>query len=419
MEINGKYIEFYDLKDVRNFINENDLFGIAQLETPIMDNGGSILIKEHVNIKESALRKLETLDGQYEKKFQVRLNSELLEKLKQKLFADILPKIEKSKFKFISYLYNNYPPDGVNYKNVIQNCFYKKELVIYLYFLKINNHDFFNYISETALLVLAIVALKSYQFRFLNRYAFLSGLFSDICLSETDNWKYSYESEMDMDLVAKTSSQIALRFHLPEEIYIPIQSQRIQGIFSEGTSKPVEADILANHPLLNSTIDSSDKDEEGENKQEVIEIITNALKIAKFLIEVNKKIEDDEESSQKLIMMLTYSTEKGLFSGEIANPVIDSFKQYERLVGRTRKIAEMESKCLYKPSAWAYPKPNATQILCRDRVFNCPHFLSGWDINIVTTQTAYGYVGVSLSPGSYPKCKLERELESLNSEEEI
>ena len=42
-------------------------------------------------------------------------------------------------------------------------------------------------------------------------------------------------------------------------------------------------------------------------------------------------------------------------------------------------------------------KTKTTQILCKNKVFECPNYISGWDINVVTAQEAVGYVGTALN----------------------
>ena len=111
--------------------------------------------------------------------------------------------------------------------------------------------------------------------------------------------------------------------------------------------------------------------------------------------------------------MFAYNVEKKNFDQEIANPMIDCFRQYEKVIKRIRKIAKIENLCIHPPSAWAYPKPKAAQVLCKNNHHTCPHYVSGWNISVVSTQEAIGYIGTNLKPGSYPKCRLEKDLEDI------
>ncbi len=146
-------------------------------------------------------------------------------------------------------------------------------------------------------------------------------------------------------------------------------------------------------------------------RPEAVHLLTEAMKIARFIKETNKKLENSKEDIvEQLLVMFTYNTEKGIFLKDLAYPLIARFKEFKSTVARIRKVAELENRCINPPSAWAYPKPKATQILCKNKIYTCKYFVGGWDISIVNPQTALGYLGLPLNPGSYPKCKLEKEL---------
>ncbi len=417
MIIKSDGIEFKELKVFSRFVYDNDLIGIIQLSEPLKDKTGSILIKEHVNIKESAIKKLESIEGQFEPILKIRVTEELLSRLKEKLAVEIISRMEQSRVQITRYLYQSSSSNTSNYKSFIYSSINKPWLVLYLYDLMYYKLDFFHYIVDMAVLVLGVVIQKSYSFRYVNRYALLSGLLADILLSETEDWKYPYSSDAELAFVSNLISSIAQRLFLPEEIYIPLQKQVITGIYAEN-AKPLDMEAVRKSPLmtLNLTQTNSETEVENESKADCIYIVTESLKIARFIMECNKKIDDKEKISERIILMLTYNTVKGTFDPVIAEPVIQCFKEYEKVVRKIRKIAELENRCLRPPSAWAYPKPNATQILCKDKVLTCPYFLSGWDINIISPQSAFGYVGTTLMPGNYPKCKLEKELQQTVKE---
>ncbi|MCX7999590.1 MAG: hypothetical protein N3A69_11675 [Leptospiraceae bacterium] len=417
MKIKTDSIEFNELKNFTRFVYDNDLVGVLQLSEPLKDKAGNILIKEQVNIKESALKKLETMEGQYEPSFKLRITDELLNKLKEKIVTQILPRIEQSRVPITRYLYENNASSISNYRNFLITSLYKPWLVLYLYDLSYYKSDFFYYIVDLALLALAVVIQKSYQFRYVNRYTFLTGLMADILLSETENWRLPYASDAELAFVGNLSSSVAQRLFMPEEIYTSLQKQLIPGIYAEN-SKPLDIELVKKSPLMTLNLEKGDSgtEEENEFKADCIHVVAESLKIARFIMECYKKIDDKEKISEKLVVMLTYNTVKGTFDSTIAEPVIRCFKDHEKVVRKIRKIAELENQCLKKPSAWAYPKPNSTQILCKDRIFDCPYFLSGWDINIVSSQAAFGYVGTALTPGSYPKCKLEKDLQQTLKE---
>ena len=109
--------------------------------------------------------------------------------------------------------------------------------------------------------------------------------------------------------------------------------------------------------------------------------------------------------------MFTYNSEKGIFRKDLADPMINRFVEFDAAIKKIRVIAEIENKCKFPPAAWAYPKPKAAQVLCKERNYQCPFIVNGWDLKIITAQDPFGFIGTSLAVGTYPKCALEEELQ--------
>jgi len=229
--------------------------------------------------------------------------------------------------------------------------------------------------------------------------------------SESDYWKQTYYTEADMIQVSKLSSITAQNVGLSDEIVQFFEETAFPEIYTESKVVPLDYETLKRNSLL-LKVDRGDSESENDPpRPEAIHLLTEAMKIARFIKETHKKLENSKEDIvEQLLIMFTYNTEKGIFLKELAYPIIARFKEFKSTVSRIRKIAELENRCVNPPSAWAYPKPKATQILCKNKVYGCKYFVGGWDISIVNPQTALGYLGVPLNPGSYPKCKLEKEL---------
>jgi hypothetical protein len=128
---------------------------------------------------------------------------------------------------------------------------------------------------------------------------------------------------------------------------------------------------------------------------------------------LSKRFAGYDNANDLLILSFAYNTEKGYFSKQIGDIMIDSFKQYDGVIKKVRKIAEIENMCLFKDSAWAYPRTEPAQILCKNKEYKCKYVETGWDICIVSEKEAMGYVGMKLLPGIYPKCALESKLDVL------
>lgn len=418
MKITLAGIEFDELKEFSKFVNDLNLIGIVQLRDSIKDKKGNILIKDNVHIKDTTLRKLESIPGQYESKFRVNMTPELTARIKKALTSEIMPLIQKSKNEFIPILFNNDQSSIVSTEGLINSAFYTNDLVLVLYKIMLEQYDFFQHIVSMGVMCLGTVVQKNYSIKLIHRYAFLTGLLADIIFFKTDYWRNSNLDETLMTKLAKLNAQIAQNVNLPTQIVSAIQNHIVKGVYVVDKPDPMDFNILNQNPFLESIPRETGAVEDyelvdNEYYEETVKILTESLKITRFISETYKRISGADNIAEKLLIMFCYNVEKRIFDQGIANPMIDRFKEYDKIVKRTRKIAELENRCIHLPSAWAYPKPKATQILCKNKLTECPNYISGWDINVITAQEAVGYVGTALKPGSYPKCKLEKELGEL------
>ncbi len=412
MYITSKGLEFNNLKEFSKFALDNNLIGFIQLTEAIKDKTGNILIKEQVSIKESAMKKLESLDGQYEPYFKVHMNNDMLDRLGLAIAKKVTPYIDDSKNEFIKHLFDKSSSIISNYTSFIQSSFYETRILLIFYRLMVERPEFFEYSIELALLTLGTIIQKPHPMKFIHRHAFLGGFFIDMVFSESDYWKQPYCMEADMIQVSKLSSITAQNVGLSDEIAQAIEGNILPEVSTDSKITPIDYEVLKRNSLL-LKVDRGDSDssETDALRPEAVHLLTEAMKIARFIKETNKKLENSKEDIvEQLLVMFTYNTEKGIFLKELAYPLIARFKEFKSTVARIRKVAELENRCINPPSAWAYPKPKATQILCKNKIYTCKHFVGGWDISIVNPQTALGYLGLPLNPGSYPKCKLEKEL---------
>ncbi len=411
-------IEFNELREFAKFATELDLFGVVQLTDPIKDKKGSILIKDHVFVKDTAIRKLETIPDQFEPKFKVNMSSDVIGRIKKALSKQIASDAEKSKNEFLTILFKNDQTSTVSMEALITSAFYSNDIVLVLYKIMLEQPEFFRHLVSMGLISLGTAIQKNYSIRLINRYAFLAGILSDMIFFGSDYWQNSNLDDTVMPRLTSLSARIASNLNMPSQIVSAIQNHFVKGIYvieNAGTNK-IDMNVLNLNPFLENVPRETSADDyemiDNENYDESVKIITECLKITRFISETYKRLGGDN-IAEKLLVMFTYNVEKKIFDKEIANPMIERFKEYEQIVKRTRKIAELENKCVHPPSAWAYPKPKATQILCKNKVVECPHYSSGWDINVVSAQEAIGFIGTALRPGNYPKCSLEKGLEEF------
>lgn len=415
MKITKEGIEFNELKEFSKFITNLELMGTLQLREALKDKKGNILIKELVYVRDSSIKKLESMPDQYTPTFKIQTTAELVNKIRKKLSLEVVSVLEETEKSFISILFNQNTANMKNAENLISNSFYSDSLVLVSYEIMMEDLPFFHHIVKMGLLCLGTVIQKNYAIKLIHRNAFLAGLAADLILFKTNYWKNSNLDDTLMLDLMKLNIQIAENIGLPEEIIYAIQNHIVRGLYVVDYPEPVDFELLKQNTFLQNSSTEKEKSSAQDNEyyEDTIRILTEALKITRFISEANKKMSDTEDIAQKLVVMFAYNVEKKNFNEEIANPMIDCFRQYEKIIKRIRKVAKLENLCLHPPSAWAYPKPKAVQILCKNNHHTCHHYISGWNINVISIQEAIGYIGTSLQPGSYPKCRLEKELSEL------
>lgn len=430
MKVSHSCIEFDSIDDLIDFTKEFETGSMIRFLSPIEDNSGNVLVKEEVQVKESALARLKDIKGQYNPKFDVKLNKELLEQIQNILAVKVVDQLKASDMKFLKFMYEN---SIYNYKGIIRNSLNSKKIVLTLLKAYIQNANFFKYISELGLLSLGIVMIPdTMKFRLLRRYAFTAGILMDIPRINVDKFTKLPSEDGEKIRIAKACADILQKLDLQEFTYPAIASHMPLGM-TDNPDKPISVEKLTPETPDETFFDDilsndgeSDSDQSAKREDAIPEkaydffqaLLTDTLKLARYIANVSHNATDKDYVMEELVYYIAYNTSRKYFDELLANPLVSIFKEFETNVKRLRKIAEVEMKCVYPPSAWAYPKPKSSQVLCKNKVWGCPNIVMGWDIHVITAQEAFGWVGTSLPIDNYPKCKLEEELDDVSIEPE-
>ncbi len=419
MKIISTGLEFQDFPEFRTFVLDYDLLGSVSLSEPIVDKSGNVLLKEKVAIKESLIKKLEEMDGKFIPSFKLAMSKDLMKMLKQVLAKAVLARIEDKSNEFIKHLFEQNVEKMASLRGIILNSFFTKSLALSFFRILLNEKEFFNYLADLGLLTLGSVIQKKYQYKMVNRYSFLAGLCADLAASKEGYYRKTLIGP-PLTAVASLSTEIGKKFGLPDEVITAINSHPLAAFeIPHGLSPDINADELRKHPLnvellAGTTIEDDTLEEEeevGQYMEDTADAVLSALKIGRYVIENLKVTVDREHVSEKLLVMFTYNAEKGIFRKDLADPMINRFVEFDAAIKKIRIIAEIENKCKFPSSAWAYPKPKAAQVLCKDRNYHCPLIVNGWDLKIISAQDPFGFIGTTLAVGTYPKCALEEELQ--------
>ncbi|NCN10035.1 MAG: hypothetical protein GW938_09350 [Leptospira sp.] len=419
MKITATGFEFNDFKAFKRFAVDQELVGSISLEEAIVDNNGNVLIKEKVTLKESMMKKLEEMEGQFLPLFKLSLTDELLKKIKFQISKAVYKRFEDKTNHFLNFIYKESEIPLPNFRGIIFHAFCTKSLTLIFFRILIDHPNFFNHCADLGLLSMGSVIQKKLGIKMVNRYSFLAGLLADLCLVDTDYWKTPLNGK-DVAKYIKHSSQAILKLKLHPEIADAINGHPIPDLVMDTGTEDSEIDFdslskgvylteLINTDTQTDTIDEESPHDEGVTER-TVEFATEALRVGRYIMENLKSSSEKDQISEKLLVMFTYNVEKGYFKKEVANLVISQFKMFDTVIQRIRIVSEIENKCKFPTSAWAYPKPKAAQILCKNSHYECPLIVAGWDIRVITSQEAFGYIGTNLKEGSYPKCHLEEEL---------
>lgn len=419
MKLSQGSITFFSLRDLNEFIRELGLINRIKLLEPIQDNSGKILYKEDLPVKQSTLDKLAEMEGQYRQNFSASMSDEAIREMAKYVTRKVLHTLDFAENTVSRHLF-----DGTrhNYRSYIVNSFSSKKLIMVLYKMTHEKPELFDYLAGMGLLCMGIVLPLSSHIRMIHRYSFLAGLCADMGLMDTDYWKTPIEKYAMKVKAAERSARYIEGMSMPEAVPAAVRKH----VFNPLDPVPAEDDDLdllpgslaeeGEVPQGDDALDVDKGGDSGLSENDLAEIIKEVLKIARFYQSVRFRCREKEDYLKQLIEKLAYNAARGFFSRKLADPIIKKFKEYERSARFMMRIAEVERKCLKPPSAWAYPKPTASQILCRNREFDCPNILMGRDIHVVADSEAFGWVGLSMEAGKYPKCTLEEEILKLSKE---
>ncbi len=417
MRITEKEILFDKPLRFQDFVRDLELIGQIRFSRPVVDNSGSIMIREKIFVKQSLIEKLTEMSDQYALPIAVEATSDLLTKIRLHLTNAIQKHIDSPGNAFLYRLYANL---SRNHRPYILHAFADRTLTMLAYRLLIEKREFFEHISILGLMNLGIVLQQNLNVPLVHRHAFLAGFTGMIGLADSDSWRYTPEEDAERKRRLERGAALIDRLEIVEGLgnvvrdsYLPFAKPQVV----EDQFGGLLGDIVDGRDAPAELVNASGVEAESENEDggesvhpEAAPIIAESLRLARFAYEQLVNSPDRITAVRELIHQIAYNSGKGYFSKRLVAGTIQRFSEYEADVKYLEKLAAVESKCLHGGHAWAYPKPRATQVLCSGNVHLCPYYRGGWSFHLVAPQNAYGRIGENLPPGTYDKCELEDEL---------
>ena len=423
MKISGDEIEFGGLGEFSSFVAEVGLQGGIKLRVPLTDNSNNILIKENIPVKPGMLQKLQEMDGQYHPSFVVGIDADLIKAIRLHLAAAFLERTKKNQGNLIGFLLDRSPYSP---RPFVRNSILSRPLLLGLYRIYREQPEFFHHAADLGLLTLGFSLHQRFRQRMMHRYSFLAGVCADLGLADSNEWRRPPEGATETQARITRCVQLVERLSLPAGLATAIKEHRQVNEAPQPERSPSPFDGIVEAGADDSEPDKAAAEDAPDNPDDetVLEdlgpqtqvAVTELLRVARFVQESMSRGEEGNQA-RRILERLAYNCARGFYAQEVLDPILKVFREYETSVRHMMHVASVERMCIYPPSAWAYPKPNAAQILCRNHVQGCPNMVSGWDIHIVSVQEAFGWIGVALQPGNYQKCHLEDHLTGPSGEE--
>ena len=413
MKIHQNSLELETLEGLIALIESLGLQDSLKLSKPITDLAGNALVKEGVTLKSSTLKKLEDLGGMVKPVFHLRVDATVIDRVRSFLTESALSRLERRENGFIKHLFAGVPLSRM--RSTIRNAFVTDRFTLEAFEIAMVAPEFFEHLADRALVPLGLAYTSGLQIPMLRRYSFLAGFCLDLPFALNGEWR-----EIPEDDAEERRRLLIAALQTSRKLSIAGLERVFPGSFI-GRSEPTQAKAPPNtgvpSGLDENGYDRDDTDEDAsdaycdELSADQIDGLASVLKIARFVLDtVRASNSKSDYLAEELVYMLAYNAGRGYFQEEIIEPILIRYREYEEHSRSMMKIAFLESKCPFKNSAWAYPKPRPGQVLCRERHFDCPRLISGWDVTIVSPENSFGRIGTKLEAGNYPKCALEDEL---------
>lgn len=409
---NGLMIDNFG--ELEAFFYALNLSGVLRLNEDLKDRQDKILIKEDIAVKQSQIDKLKEIRGAFNESFSIKLSSELVEIITNSLVGSIEQYV--SEHPLFRRLYEE--PGKRAFRYVFQALKHPR-IAVSAYILKQQSPDHFAHLCRLGILSLGIALHLPMRLPRIHTTSFLMGFLSELPFPSRKVMLDAYDSSFALREVSEKAGMMASRLDAPVVVVEAIRSaqafselaQEIAGD-ADATKESRQIDSMENVLFFEESAEGGDSDAHKDDER-LIPVLAEILKFTRYVFFLFTKLEHSEHLIEEVSFRVAYNARKGFFNLDLVNPVLKRFREYELEYRSLMMLADIEGRCPYRHSAWAYPKPRATQVICRHTVTSCPHLQNGWDLHVVSPQEAFGWIGASLDEGRYQKCDLEEELAKI------
>ncbi len=391
MEFLDDAITTNDIHDIFRLATVLGSMEILELRESIKDDNDKVLLQSKRPLKTNLL---EALDDKYKGKkfnFVIELTESIRLALLGLLRKDIEKKLGMFDYSFAGYLFKK---SKLDMARVVKRALSKNYFVTYLISLLYGQRKIWEHLMEVALTSVGLLASVGDDDVDYSDYGvmFQAGMMHDFSISQMANWEEldSFEgtvAEHDKESGAKIAGK---------------------------DLHPAIKEIIENHSHLRVRFLDENDAKITRWYQSKTDIMSTILHVVEYFIWFNKEMPAGGEGdgvSGSVLYQMGLLTEKGNFPYGLMRFFKLFYSKYAEVFEYGQEIGKIENACVHKLYALAYPKPKATQILCRDNLRECPNRIHSQRINIVTSvDEENNRFGSELKKGWYDKCSLSSTL---------
>lgn len=367
----------------------------VQLEfaEPVLDNAGTTLVQKGVHMRASLQKSLQQFydRGNLNEKITIADTRALHTALRDRVMRSLTRCLEPGRFHMAQALVEI---STVNILSLLQNIVQRRDVLPVFIKLDQAEDPLLPHLGEVALVAGGLAEQfcrntgKNTGARDIIRNAMFAGLLHDIALAGDDDFLLQDIEKIVESDHARKSAAMAKKL-IPQ--------------LSDGIAEIIEH----HHRMVNPYEPESDALLDAQ------QIATEALALSEYIfVQLRSQYKKDESmnSAELLFYELGRAFGQGKFHPQFKRIAARVWEKLFATLHYGYEIGKVESSCLFRPSAVAYPTPRCTQVMCHHHITQCELYDEQFPLEILHATRFPGRPGVMIEPGKYGKCRLAAKL---------
>jgi len=370
------------LTEFARFIGRYD---IISLKNEIKTNNGNTLVQAERTITEKFMKSLLTRDDLVIDQFIIKNTENLKAAIASKITKEFEAKLDLAEFSFCAYLLNKKPLD---IRRIVRTTLNNKFFLGYVTNQFFNETHIVEHLTEIALTSLGLINSISKDVTYSDfSNIFMAAFLHDYSIGDDKNWEtfddFAALHDHDKDSAAAVSDK-----ELPS----------------------IVPEIILTNNKLRITFQGNDNEQWYANNTELSSTILNLAEYFSFLKREANRDKPESDEMPIVIYQLSLATEKGYFPKHLVGVFENHYSKYNFYFQYGARIGAIEAKCILNDLARAYPKPKATQLLCKDSSEECVHRIISQPLKVVSDKITKDKIFEQLNSGWYDKCNFSDSL---------